>query len=149
MTDNKPMVTIVTPMYNASKYIMETIQSVLAQTCENWEMIIVDNCSTDDSRDLVNSIDDKRIKLICLEYNSGGPARPRNIGLSEASGNYIAFLDADDVWHDNKLTRQLSVIEDESCDIVHTLAYTMDPASERTGISNNQRIYKLFKFFII
>lgn len=95
---NKPLISIITPIFNGEKYILETIQSVLDQTYTNWEMMIVDNKSTDNSIEVIKTVCDDRIKIIHLEYNSGGPARPRNVGLDNAKGEYIAFLDADDVW---------------------------------------------------
>lgn len=105
--NSNPLISIIIPMYNAQKYILETIESVLNQTYLNWEMIIVDNFSTDDSRNIVKSINDTRIKLIELNSNSGGPARPRNIGIENSKGEYIAFLDADDLWIKDKLEIQL------------------------------------------
>ena len=100
---NEPLISIVTPMYNAEKLIGETIESVLNQTYQNWEWIVVDNCSTDKSRDLITAINDSRIKVISLEKNSGGPAHPRNVGIENAKGEYVALLDADDIWHNEKL----------------------------------------------
>ena len=81
---------------------------MIDQTYQNWEMIIVDDCSTDNSRDIVKKyeVKDSRIKLIELEVNFGGPARPRNVGLDISKGDYLAFLDADDVWLENKLQVQ-------------------------------------------
>lgn len=142
------LVTVITPLYNAQNYIAQTIESVLAQTYGNWEMIIIDNCSTDESRNIVKSFADNRIKLIELEYNSGGPARPRNIGIENAKGAYIAFLDSDDIWVAEKLKIQVDTIENGNYDIVHTYANTIDIESKITGIADNQRIYKLCKYFM-
>lgn len=142
------LVTVITPLYNAQNYIAQTIQSVLTQTYTHWEMIIVDNCSTDESRNIVKSFTDDRIQLIELEYNSGGPARPRNIGIENAKGEYIAFLDSDDVWMAEKLQIQIDVIVSGDYDIVHSLANTIDTKSYITGIADNQRIYNLFKYFM-
>ncbi|MGO9013544.1 MAG: glycosyltransferase family 2 protein [Dissulfurispiraceae bacterium] len=105
----RPLVSIVTPMFNAEPFIAETIESVLAQTYENWEMLVVDNCSTDRSREVVLDYAnrDTRIRLVELDFNSGGPARPRNIGIRHALGDYLAFLDADDIWKPEKLERQV------------------------------------------
>ncbi len=103
-------ISVITPMYNAENYILETINSVLSQTYQNWEMIIIDNCSTDNSVKIVENIHDKRIQLIKLDYNSGGPARPRNVGIENSKGDYIAFLDADDVWNLSKLEKQIKFI---------------------------------------
>lgn len=93
-----PLVSIVTPMHNASAYITNTIQSVLLQTFTDWEMIIVDDLSTDDSVKIVeNYLNDPRIKLIQQKVNSG-PAVARNVAIDLAQGDYIAFLDSDDIW---------------------------------------------------
>lgn len=142
------LVTVITPLYNAQNYIAQTIESVLAQTYTYWEMIIVDNCSTDEGRNIVKSFTDNRIKLIELEYNSGGPARPRNIGIENAKGEYIAFLDSDDIWMAEKLQIQIDTIENGNYDIVHTYANIIDTKSYITGIGDNQRIYNLCKYFM-
>jgi teichuronic acid biosynthesis glycosyltransferase TuaG len=124
------LVSIITPMYNAQSYIVETINSVINQTYTNWEMIIIDNCSTDNSREIVENINDSRIKLIKLSYNSGGPARPRNIGIDNAKGEYIAFLDADDVWLPNKLEVQIKYMVDENLDFSSTREIYIDEESK-------------------
>lgn len=144
------LISVITPMYNASKYIQETIESVLAQTYTNWEMIIVDNYSTDKSTELVSNFTskDSRIRLVRLDYNSGGPARPRNIGIEHAKGEYIAFLDADDVWLEEKLQKQVEVLKHNDCDIVHTLAYSIDEESKGITHTNNQRVYTKLKYFL-
>lgn len=96
---NVPLVSIITPMFNSEKFISETIQSVQQQTYTNWEMILVDDCSTDQTRLLVEkfSKNDNRIKLHQLKTNSG-PAKARNKGIEIAYGKYLTFLDADDLW---------------------------------------------------
>ena len=113
---NSPLVTIVTPAFNAERLISRTIVSVLDQTFQNWEMLVVDDCSKDATREVVASFSskDSRIRLISLEKNHGAPAAPRNIGVREARGSWIAFLDADDVWHPEKLASQLHVASSES-----------------------------------
>lgn len=147
--NNKPLISIITPIFNGEKYILETIHSVLNQTYTNWEMIIVDNKSTDNSIEVIKTVCDDRIKIIYLEYNSGGPARPRNIGLTNAKGEYIAFLDADDVWLPNKLEKQVELLERESLiDIVHSLAYTIDTRSKKIGIFNNQKTFNKLKYIM-
>ncbi len=92
-------------MYNSEKYIGNTIKSVINQTYKNWELIIVDDCSTDRSISIVKKYvgQDKRINLIKTKRNFGGPARARNIGINLSKGNHIAFLDSDDIWFKNKL----------------------------------------------
>jgi len=104
---NNPLVSIIIPMYNAEDFILETLKSIFLQNYTNWEIIIVNNCSTDSSLKLIEDLNNDKIQLISLEENSGGPAKPRNIGIENAKGEYIAFLDADDIWDKNKLKIQL------------------------------------------
>lgn len=113
MVNNCPLVSVIVPMFNAELSVGEAICSVQEQTYQYWEMLIVDNCSTDNSRDIVRdlAIKDKRIRLIESDFNSGGPAKPRNIGIKNAGGKYIAFLDADDLWLPTRLEKQVSFLE--------------------------------------
>ena len=101
-------VSIITPAYNSSKFIEDCINSVLAQTYTNWEMIIVDDFSTDNSKEKITvlSENDTRIKTIFLDKNIGA-AKARNIAISKAKGKYIAFLDSDDLWMPTKLEAQI------------------------------------------
>ena len=109
------LVSIIVPVYNAGSYIEETIRMVLAQTFPHWELILVDDCSSDDSREKIRACikdagEDKRIRLIEKTENEGA-ARARNTGIDAAQGRYIAFLDADDVWMVNKLERELTFLK--------------------------------------
>lgn len=104
---NNVLVSIITPVYNSEKYIGETIESVLSQTHTNWEMIIADDCSKDNTAKIISKFTDPRIKYFRLENNSGA-AVARNKALEKAKGKYIAFLDADDMWKPEKLERQLN-----------------------------------------
>lgn len=106
------LVSIITPTYNASKYITEAIYSVRSQTYQNWEMIIVDDGSTDQTVELIRQEmqEDPRIRLWQMESN-GGPAEARNKAISLSKGNYLAFLDSDDMWLPQKLERQLEFME--------------------------------------
>ena len=106
-------VTIITPCYNSEKYILDTIQSVQSQTYKNWEMIIVDDDSTDNSVNIIKNIcnDDSRIKLICQKENVG-PGAARTLAVQRASGRYIAYLDADDIWMPEKLEKQIKFMQD-------------------------------------
>ncbi|MBU7007217.1 glycosyltransferase family 2 protein [Phosphitispora fastidiosa] len=101
------LVSIITPVYNSEKYIGETIKSVLSQTHQNWEMLITDDCSKDNTAEVIKQIIDPRIKYFKLEKNSGA-AIARNRALEKAQGRYIAFLDADDMWKSEKLEKQLA-----------------------------------------
>lgn len=100
------LVSIVTPAYNSEKYIRETIDSVLAQSYTNWEMLIVNDCSTDNTLKIIKSYDDQRIVLIDLKKNGGTP-NAWNQAFKVAKGEYIAFLDSDDVWEPEKLKEQV------------------------------------------
>jgi teichuronic acid biosynthesis glycosyltransferase TuaG len=125
------LISIITPIFNGEKFISETIESVINQTHQEWEMIIVDNCSTDSSADIIKLFQEKstKIKYIKLDYNSGGPARPRNIGIDNAKGEYIAFLDADDVWLTKKLERQMEYMKENNINFTSTLSYKIDEKS--------------------
>lgn len=105
------LVSIIVPVYNVEKFIVETIESVRRQTYENWELLLVEDCSTDGSRAVIEEYLDRakdtRLRLIALPIN-GGAARARNKGLSEAKGRYIAYLDADDLWESVKLEHELA-----------------------------------------
>lgn len=104
------MVSVIIPVYNSSKYLKECIDSVLNQTYKNIEVIIIDDNSTDNSVDIINSYKDKRIKLIKFKENSGVSAC-RNKGIELAKGDYITFIDSDDYWNLNKLKKQVRFIE--------------------------------------
>lgn len=102
------VVSIITPSYNSSLFISKTIESVINQDYSSWELIIIDDCSSDDSIEIIGKYieKDQRIKLISLENNSGA-AVARNIGIQQAQGRFIAFLDSDDTWHPDKLKMQV------------------------------------------
>lgn len=96
------------PNYNGARFIAKTIESVLQQTYLNWELIIVDDCSTDSSIDIIEPfLENSKIRLIKATKNFGGPAGPRNIGINQSKGDYIALLDSDDVWEKQKLEFQM------------------------------------------
>lgn len=114
------LVSIIMPSYNTEKYIAESINSVIAQTYTNWELIIVDDCSTDGTDDAVSSfLSDPRIKYLKNEKNSGA-AISRNKALREATGKYVAFLDSDDLWHPEKLERQVAFMEKNGYKFTYT-----------------------------
>lgn len=113
--DSESLVSVITPSYNSSPFIKETIESVQAQSYANWEMIIVDDKSRDDSVHVIKQYIEKdpRIKLITLTQNVGA-ARARNIALKEAQGDYIAFLDSDDLWLPTKLAEQVAFMQKDN-----------------------------------
>ncbi len=107
------MVSIIVPVYNAVKYIETTIDMVSRQTYKDWELILVDDASTDGSADLIEKLvasQGKRVRLIRKSVNEGAAAA-RNTGIDASAGRYIAFLDADDVWMPDKLQKQIAFME--------------------------------------
>ena len=126
----KDLVSIITPVYNGAKYVRETIESVLKQTYTNWEMIIVDDGSKDKSADIVNEyvLRDSRIRL--LRQANGGSASARNNGIRNANGQYIALLDADDLWEANFLDSQLTLMRKENAIVVHASYKRINEKSE-------------------
>lgn len=106
------LVSIITPTYNCGKFIGRTIESVQGQTYENWEMLIVDDCSKDDTKEVVAEYmkNDSRIKYYCLDRNSGA-AVARTKSMELAKGDYMAFLDSDDIWKPEKLEKQLDFMK--------------------------------------
>ncbi|WMI66620.1 glycosyltransferase family 2 protein [Aestuariibaculum sp. YM273] len=138
----KGLVSIITPSYNSAKFISETIESVQSQTYTNWELIIVNDASSDNTIELLREYihKDSRIKLLQLKTNSG-PAIARNKGIDEAKGDYIAFLDADDIWKPNKLEKQISFMQVENCDVCFS---DYDLINDQ-GVHLNKRIKALPK----
>lgn len=118
---DQPIVTVITPVYNAEKFIAETIQSVLNQTYTDFEHILIDDCSQDESADIIKKFQeqDERIKYLKLEENSGA-AVARNFGLENARGRYIAFVDSDDKWHLKKLEKQLGFMKQNGYAFTYT-----------------------------
>ena len=114
------LVSIITPCYNAEKYIAETIESVLNQTYTNWELLITDDCSTDRSVEIIKKyqLNDRRIKYYTTKRNSGHPSEPRNISLSHVSGEYVALLDSDDLWFPHKLEEKFKYIDKNKYSII-------------------------------
>lgn len=113
------MVSIIIPAYNAEKYIEQTVASVLAQTFENWELLIVEDGSVDRTKEIVERMTDSRIRLI-VPKRQGSAAMARNAGLAEAKGRYIAFLDADDIWKPDKLAKELEFMRRKNAGFVFT-----------------------------
>lgn len=110
------LISVVLPLYNREKTIERAIRSVLDQTYNNLELIIVDDCSNDKSLDIVSSINDARIRLIKLKKN-GGACKARNRGINESKGDYIAFQDSDDEWLPDKLEIQMSMLNGGGTDV--------------------------------
>ncbi|MBE6073972.1 MAG: glycosyltransferase family 2 protein [Selenomonas ruminantium] len=119
------MVSIIMPAYNSDNTISDSIESVLKQTYENWELIIIDDCSTDNTINVVLSFDDERICLIRQNSNRG-VAEARNIGIKKARGRFLAFLDSDDVWSEIKIERQMSFMKTNDVSFSYTWYHHLD-----------------------
>jgi glycosyltransferase involved in cell wall biosynthesis len=121
-----PLVSVIMPNYNKGRYIDIAIRSVINQTYPNWELIIVDDGSTDNSRSVIQRYANcNKVKTVFLDRNYG-VAHARNIALKEASGDFIAFLDSDDIYRRNKLEMQLSMIDDDEYAVVYSDWFTID-----------------------
>ena len=127
-------VSIITPCYNAAQYIASTIQSIQQQTLHDWELLIVDDGSVDNSADIIRSMakDDSRIKL--LQKANGGTASARKLGLEHAQGEYIQFLDADDQIEADKLLRQTTEMDASNLDVSYTDWCYITPSGEKEDI---------------
>lgn len=129
------LVSIITPTYNAERTIASCIESVVAQTYQDWEMLITDDCSQDATVDIIRryAAADSRIRLFCQNEN-GGAGKARNNSIAEARGRYIAFLDADDRWMPAKLERQVSFMEESGAKVCYSSYVTCDAVGNVKGI---------------
>lgn len=134
------MVSIITPCYNSSKYIGEMIESILNQTYTDWELLITDDCSTDNSREIVQEYckKDPRIKLFVLNKNSGAGIA-RNNSIKQAKGRYIAFCDSDDLWVESKLDKQLEFIMSNNYKFVFCQAIVIDTEGNLVGFNKRKK----------
>lgn len=131
------LVSIITPMYKGAAFVGETIESVLAQSYRNWEMIIVDDCSPDEGAGIaqVNKYtSDSRIKLISSKENRGSSGA-RNIALKEAEGQFIAFLDSDDIWHPDFLEKQMQFMAENDAPLVFSSYNRIDENTKEEILS--------------
>lgn len=132
-----PKVSVITPMHNSERFILHTIQSVQEQSLRDWEMLIVDDFSTDASVEIVKKVSaiDERVRLIKNDRNLGA-AGSRNRGIAQSKGCFIAFLDADDLWCKDKLKVQCSYMESSGC----TFSFTPYEVINQSGVSVNKTI---------
>lgn len=126
------LVSIIMPSYNTGRFIQETINSVINQTYDNWELIIVDDCSSDNTDDIVKSINDNRVIYLKNERNNGA-AISRNKALRKAKGKWIAFLDSDDLWKKDKLEKQIKFMKENNYYFSYTSYIEIDEESKPNG----------------
>lgn len=140
------LVSIVTSIYNSGKFIARTIESVQAQTYQNWEMLITDDCSSDNGPDIVRDYmkNDNRIKLLRTDVN-GGPGKARNVSIANAQGRYIAFIDSDDCWLPEKLELQLAILKSRDCGMTYASYYVSDENDKITGLVKCRKSVKYWR----
>jgi teichuronic acid biosynthesis glycosyltransferase TuaG len=133
-TYNQDLVSIITPAFNAAAYMEVTIASVQSQSYANWEMLVVDDCSSDNTMEIVElaSAIDPRVRLI-RQFKNGGPAAARNSALKAAKGRWIAFLDSDDLWLPQKLELQLDFQRSHSAKVTFTAFRRIKADGRQTG----------------
>lgn len=141
------LVSIIMPNYNCARYLNQAIDSVIAQTYTNWELIFVDDCSNDNSLDIVTQYDDERIRILQNNQNSGA-AISRNYAIREAKGKWIAFLDSDDIWYSAKLEKQIAFMENNNYNFSYTQYCEVDEIGNDIGIiiSGPKKITKLMMY---
>ena len=132
--ENQPLVSVITPCYNMEHFVAETVQSVRNQTYQHWEMLIVCEASTDRTVEILQSLaeQDERIK-ITIKTDHSGIADARNQAIQQARGHYLAFLDADDLWHPDKLERQLRFMQDNKVGFSFSSYDLVDEAGQQLG----------------
>lgn len=140
----RPLVSIIVPIFNSEKYIAQTITSVIEQTYTNWELFLINDGSTDKSEEIIKEFEkvNRRIYVINLKISSGGPAKPRNIGLEKSKGEYIAFLDNDDLWDKEKLSFQIEEISKNNLDIFCSSARVINQNNELIGELDKSKSFK-------
>lgn len=144
----QPLVSVIIPTYNRANFLKDSIQSVLSQTFKDFEIIIINNYSNDNTLEVINGFNDNRIKIINYK-NNGIIAKSRNQGLMHSYGRYIAFLDDDDLWCPRKLELQIKYLESNpEIDIVYSNAMFIDEHGIRNGIYNNPTRAKSGRIFL-
>ncbi len=132
MSNNKPLVSVIVPTYNRGHYLELTLKSIVQQTYTNIEIIVVDDGSVGiENQDICNKF--TNVKYVKID-NSGGPCRPRNIGISKSKGTYVAFVDDDDIWHPEKIDLQVDILENNpDFGLVHNYCNVIDEHGEETN----------------
>ena len=143
-------VSIITPVYNSANFISITIQSVINQTYTNWEMLLVNDCSTDNSLEIIQAFADKDERIVVINNDQNlGQVKSRNRAIDQASGRYIAMLDSDDVWHPEKLEKQIQFFKEQNCVIQHSYYEHIDesgqPLQKRVEAPHKINYFKLLE----
>ena len=129
-----PLISIILPTYNRAWVLEKAIKSIIVQTYSNWELIIVDNCSKDDTDKILEGFDDDRIKVLKIN-NKGSIGKSRNLGIENSTGELIAFIDSDDTWFENKLEVCASVMTEKVDLVYHDLSI-----SQNGDLKKNKKI---------
>jgi teichuronic acid biosynthesis glycosyltransferase TuaG len=141
--DNIELISIITPAYNAALFIGQTIDSVVAQSYTHWELIIVDDGSSDQTATIVKEYAKKDPRIQYVYQTNGRQGKARNNGLRKAKGKYIAFLDADDLWEKEKLSVQLATLKKSDVDLVFSDAFLFsDHPSKNQRMNTNPQLFK-------
>ena len=135
------LISIVIPTYNRSIDLRRAIHSVIGQTYKNWELIIVDNHSNDDTDEMVSSFNNQRIKLFKI-YNNGVIAKSRNYGITKSKGEYVAFLDSDDWWMERKLEFSIKLLN-KGVDVIYHDLIIVSKTNQKLFVANSVRLKKL------
>lgn len=143
-----PLVSIIIPCYNGAKFIAETIQSVINQTYPNWELIIVNDGSSDNSEKLIKTLIDKEFRATLVNKTNSGVSDTRNKGISFAKGDYITFLDADDVWFKDNLEKKVTFLSSKNFDIVYSFYSTINEHSKSLTIKHEGTSNPTLKDFL-
>ncbi len=130
------LVSIIVPVYNAEKFLKDTIETVLNQSYDNWELLLINDCSSDDSKKIARPFLSGKVKWIDMKKN-GGAALTRNKGIEEAKGKFICFLDADDLWNSKKLEKQINFMKEKDC----TFSFTGYEFADENGAPNGKKVF--------
>ena len=140
MKKENDLVSIIVPVYNAERFLKETIETVLNQTYKNWELLLINDCSTDNSSVVAKNYLSDKVKWIDMEKN-GGAALSRNKGIEVSKGRYICFLDADDLWDKTKLEKQIEFMISNNC----AFSFTGYEFADENGKPNGKKVHVLSK----
>lgn len=136
--DDKDLISVIIPTYNSSRYIEEALESILNQTYRKTEIIVVDDGSIDNTKDILKRYIDQG-KILYIKKENGGPASARNTGIKIATGNYIALLDADDVWKSDKLEKQMILLKFNDFDLTYTKRFIIGGETETEKCDDNEK----------